>query len=85
MPTDSPAGEQGQLCIGALPPGQDFFTGYMQDVRIFNRKLDIGLVKKSTYIQLHVFVVNNYIVRPYRDVIVVTNIVTWRTSKAYRV
>ncbi len=26
--------------------------------------------------------VNNYIVRSYRDVIVVTNIVTWRTSKA---
>ncbi len=27
--------------------------------------------------------VNNYIVRSYRDVIVVANIVTWRTSKAY--
>ncbi len=44
------------------------------------------ITEESSYVGISgLFVVNNYIVRSYIDVIVVTNILTRRTSKAYSI
>ncbi len=45
------------------------------------------LETRASYTGAHAFdrLVNTYIVRSYRDVIVVTNIVTRRSSKAYSI